>query len=85
MTNSASDAPALESSTAFQSNFSHIHLSRREQQVAACIVAGLSDKNISLMLAISIHTVQGYNKSLYTKFGIHKRTELAQALTSVAS
>lgn len=50
-----------------------IHLAPREQELLQHLVAGLSNKEIATRLGISIHTVDGYARSLFEKLGVHSR------------
>lgn len=52
-------------------------LSPREQEVLACLARGLSDRDIAQTLFISVRTVQTHLAHLYTKMGVHSRTEAA--------
>lgn len=50
-----------------------MQLSRREQEIGQLLVAGLSAKEISHQLGLSIHTVNQYIRSLYTKLQVNSR------------
>ena len=52
------------------------HLSPRERETLALLLAGLSDKEIAARLGISRHTVNEYTKSIYGRFGVHSRGSL---------
>lgn len=52
-------------------------LSPREQEVLSYIVQGLSDRDIAQALFISVRTVQAHLSHVYTKLGVHSRTEAA--------
>ena len=51
-------------------------LSNREAQVVALVAEGLPNKEISLKLGISEHTVSNYLLRVYNKLGISTRVEL---------
>lgn len=50
----------------------------RLRQVLNLLIQGQSRKEIASELGISIHTVGGYCKELYEKFGVHSQTELVR-------
>lgn len=52
-------------------------LSPRQQEVLACLARGLSDRDIAQELFISVRTVQTHLAHIYTKLGVHSRTEAA--------
>lgn len=52
-------------------------LSSREQEVLSCVVQGLSDRDIAQALFVSVRTVQAHLAHIYTKLGVHSRTEAA--------
>ena len=56
--------------------FSQSGLSSREKQIALLISEGLSDKEISERLNISLGTVTSHNKNIFKKMNIHSRIEL---------
>ena len=51
-------------------------LTIREQEVVAEVRSGASDAAIASSLNISLRTVHAHLRSVYTKLGIHSRTEL---------
>jgi two-component system NarL family response regulator len=51
--------------------------SPREQEVLACLVRGLSDRDIAQELFISVRTVQTHLAHIYAKLDVHSRTEAA--------
>ncbi len=51
-------------------------VSPRQGQVARCLVAGQTDKQIAAALGLSWGTVQTHLRRLYKKLGIESRTEL---------
>ncbi len=52
-------------------------LSPRQRDVLACLVRGLSDRDIAQELFISVRTVQTHLAHIYHKLGVHSRTETA--------
>jgi len=55
-------------------------LTDRQQQVADLVLQGLSNRDISKMLAISEHTVESHMTSILNRFGLQSRWQLAQFL-----
>jgi DNA-binding NarL/FixJ family response regulator len=52
-------------------------LTAREQEVLALIADGLSNRQISHVLHISVYTVQNHVQNLITKLGVRNRTQAA--------
>ncbi len=52
-------------------------LSPRQREVLACLVRGLSDRDIAQELFISVRTVQTHLTHIYNKLGVRSRTEAA--------
>jgi DNA-binding NarL/FixJ family response regulator len=52
-------------------------LSPREQEVLSHLIRGLCDRDIAQTLFISVRTVQTHLAHVYTKLGVHSRTEAA--------
>jgi len=50
-----------------------LRLAPREQELLQLLVDGLTNKEIAKSLGISIHTVDGYARSLFEKLGVHSR------------
>jgi len=57
-------------------------LPHRWRRVLGGVQAGLSEKEIAKQLSLSPHTVHGYVKDLYGKFGVRSRAELLIATLS---
>ncbi|MBE7410973.1 MAG: response regulator transcription factor [Leptospiraceae bacterium] len=53
-------------------------LTDRERQVLELLVRGKSVFSVASFLDLSIHTVQGYVKTIYKKLNVHNRAELTQ-------
>jgi LuxR family maltose regulon positive regulatory protein len=55
-------------------------LSEREREVLALLAEGLSNREISMRLHISLSTVKGHTANIYGKLGVKSRTQaIAQA------
>jgi DNA-binding NarL/FixJ family response regulator len=52
-------------------------LTDREREILALLAEGLSNKAIAARLYLSVRTVEGHLASLYTRLGVHSRTEAA--------
>lgn len=50
-------------------------LSSREMEVLSCVVRGMSNKEIAVMLGISHQTVKNHVTSILRKFGVEDRTQ----------
>lgn len=55
-------------------------ISKREREVAECIVKGLTNQEIADRLFISLATVKDHNHKLFRKCGVRNRLELANLL-----
>jgi DNA-binding NarL/FixJ family response regulator len=51
-------------------------LSQREQNIVACVVEGLTNREIAEQLKLSEHTVKNYLFRIFDKLGISRRVEL---------
>ncbi len=51
----------------------HAALTERERQVLALLATGLTNKEIAYQLALSIHTVGDYTRSIFKKLGVASR------------
>jgi len=51
------------------------HLSERELEVLRLIAAGLGNKQVMEELFLSLSTVKTHIRNIYSKFGVHSRTE----------
>ena len=49
-------------------------LSPREIELLSWIAQGKSNKDIGIILSISLHTVSKHLEHIYTKLGVHSRT-----------
>ncbi len=52
-------------------------LSEREETVLHYLLAGLSNKRIAQELDVSVNTIKTHTRNIYSKFGVHRRMELA--------
>jgi DNA-binding CsgD family transcriptional regulator len=59
-------------------------LPARHARVAACVLLGLSDKEIAQRLGIEFHTARTYVRRVFEAAGVHSRTELVRAAMRVA-
>jgi DNA-binding NarL/FixJ family response regulator len=59
-------------------------LTASERRVARMAAAGLGNREIAQNLVVTIKTVENHLARVYTKLGIHSRTELAEALEPAA-
>lgn len=53
-------------------------LTRREGEVAHLAAEGRSTKEIACLLKISAHTVRHHTENVFSKLGVHNRSELAR-------
>lgn len=60
-------------------------LSPRHARVAACVMQGLSDKQIAQQLSLSVSTVRTYVRDLYARVGVHRRVGLVRASMEVSA
>jgi DNA-binding NarL/FixJ family response regulator len=60
-------------------------LSHREQEVLDLVAAGLSNAEIADRLCVTEHTVKSHVGSLFTKLGVHSRTEAIAAHAQAAA
>ena len=50
-------------------------LSKREMEVLSCVVRGMSNKEIAILLGISQQTVKNHVTAILRKFGVEDRTQ----------
>ena len=55
-------------------NFQPYGLTPREIELLSWIAQGKSNKDIGIILSISLHTVTKHLENIYTKLGVHSRT-----------
>jgi len=60
---------------------SAIGFSRRERDIAALVLEGLSTQDITSRLFVSPHTIQDHLKSIFEKTGVRSRRQLTARLT----
>ena len=51
-------------------------LTKRESDVASLLAEGLSNKEVSMKLSLTEHTVSNYLFRIYNKLGVSSRVEL---------
>jgi DNA-binding CsgD family transcriptional regulator len=76
----ACDAELGESETAPQPSDSSGELTRRERQIVALAISGLSDREIADRLTVSVRTVEGHLYRAYSKLGVSSRDQLSSAV-----
>ncbi|MDO5863917.1 MULTISPECIES: AAA family ATPase [Paenarthrobacter] len=59
-----------------------VPLTRREQDIVALAVSGLTDRQIAEKLMVSVRTVEGHLYRSYAKLGIRRREDLGAAVRS---
>jgi len=57
-------------------------LTKREEEVARLVAAGLSNREVSENLGLSRHTIKNYLSRVFEKLGISNRTELLLCILS---
>jgi len=50
-------------------------LTKREMEILSLIATGLKNKEIAATLFVSVNTVHYHTKNLYSKLGVHSRTQ----------
>lgn len=59
----------------------HVSLSPRERELLKCLVDGQTNKEIATLMDVSVHTVDGYARTLFTKLNVRSRAAaVARAL-----
>jgi DNA-binding NarL/FixJ family response regulator len=53
------------------------HLTRREQEILACVARGLTNVEIARELGVSTGTVKSHLSSAFAKLGVSNRTQAA--------
>ena len=76
----ACDAELGERETAPQPSDSAGELTRRERQIVALAISGLSDREIADRLTVSVRTVEGHLYRAYSKLGVSSREQLSSAV-----
>ena len=65
--------------------YQSLGISKREQEVAECLVEGMTNQEIADRLFISLATVKDHNHKLFRKCGVRNRLELVSLLKKPAS
>lgn len=90
--NAPANAPAnaivpVNASLLHQKAMDHIAvtfgLTERERETASLIAQGYTAKRVAEELIVTPSTIQGYNKSIYRKMGIHRKDELIEIVNQV--
>jgi DNA-binding NarL/FixJ family response regulator len=58
-------------------------LTERETEILALLAQGLSNKAIAARLYLSVRTVEGHLANLYSRLGVHSRTEAMLIATRI--
>ena len=58
-------------------------LTERELEILRLLAEGLSDREIAQKLVLAQGTVKWYNKQIYSKLGVHSRTQAAACAREV--
>jgi LuxR family transcriptional regulator of csgAB operon len=67
--------PEIQEHNSQNENESNIVFSQREHEILDLLVCGKSNKEISLSLGITVHTVKKHLTSIYKKINVKCRTE----------
>ena len=65
--------------------YKSLGISRREWQVAECLIEGLTNQEIADRLFISVATDKDNNHNLFRKYGVRNRVELVNLLRGTAT
>jgi DNA-binding NarL/FixJ family response regulator len=57
-------------------------LTAREQEIAALIAAGRTNREVAEQLVLSQRTIEAHLRNIYGKLGVRSRVELARAIGS---
>lgn len=60
-------------------------LTRREQEVAALVAQGLTNREIAEQLVLSVRTVEGHIDQVLGRLGLHTRTQLAARIANTSA
>jgi ATP/maltotriose-dependent transcriptional regulator MalT len=58
-------------------------LSEREIKILACLVEGISNREIASRLHLAYQTVKGYNSEIYGKLGVSNRDDAIERATEL--
>jgi len=58
----------------------HYNLTKREKEILLLLIEGLSYKEIAAQCFVSIDTINSHIRNIYSKLGIHTRSEIAARL-----
>jgi DNA-binding CsgD family transcriptional regulator len=75
------DRPTFPATEALSDDQPPAALTLREQQVAALIAQGLTNRQIATELMLSEHTIATHIRNILKKLGLHSRTQIAAHFT----
>jgi len=64
----------------FASNATALNLSDRETEILHFIAKGMSNKEIAILLELSVHTIMTHTKNIYRKLNVNSRSEAVYEL-----
>lgn len=73
----AKKTPAFETEAASERISERIRLTEREMEIVQLLAQGYANKDIAQKLYLSVRTIEGHLASIYSKLGVHSRTEAA--------
>jgi len=59
------------------------HLTPREREVAELLIAGKTSKEIAVAMNVSVRTVEGHRRMVFSKMDVSSATQLVRAVLSV--
>jgi FixJ family two-component response regulator len=59
------------------------HLTPREREVAALLIAGKTSKEIAVAMHVSVRTVEGHRRMVFSKMDVSSATQLVRTVLSV--
>ena len=63
--------------------FEEYHFTRREQETAALLARGLTNKEIAARMGVSVNTVKAFIRCVMLKVGVSTRTGIVGRLTQM--
>jgi two-component system response regulator FixJ len=59
------------------------HLTPREREVAELLIAGKTSKEIAVAMNVSVRTVEGHRRMVFSKMNVSSATQLVRTVLSV--